>query len=73
MRWIQFLTPVKNMEAEEAKSFISNKKEGDYILLDVRQPTEYENSRIPGASLIPLPQLPDRLGELDRDKPVLVY
>ncbi|MDY6971352.1 MAG: rhodanese-like domain-containing protein [Thermodesulfobacteriota bacterium] len=73
MRWKQFLTPVKNMEAEEAKSFISREKEGDYTLLDVRQPTEYEESRIPGARLIPLPQLSDRLEELDRDKPVLTY
>jgi len=73
MRWRQFFTPVKNMDAAKAKLFISEQKEGEYTLLDVRQPKEYENSRIPGATLIPLPQLTDRLGELNRDKPVLVY
>ena len=73
MQWKQFITPVKNMDVEEVKDFMFNRKEGDYTLLDVRQNGEYEKSRIPGARLIPLPQLPDRLGELDRDKPVLVY
>lgn len=73
MLWKQFLTPVSSMKAEEAKSFMAGEQEGNYTLLDVRQPKEYENSRIPGAKLIPLPQLTDRLGELDRDKPVLTY
>ena len=48
-------------------------KEGSYTLLDVRQPGEYERERIPGAKLIPLPELTDRLDELDPDKPVLTY
>jgi rhodanese-related sulfurtransferase len=41
------------------------------LLLDVRQ-TEYER-RIPGAKLIPLPQLADSLSELDPEKPTIVY
>ena len=73
MRWKQFLTPVGNMDAEQAGNFMINRKEGDYTLLDVRQDREYEKSRIPGARLIPLPQLTDRLGELDPEKPVIVY
>ena len=73
MRWKQFLTPVKSIDAEEAKTFIADQQEGTYTLLDVRQPGEYESSRIPGATLIPLPQLSDRLGELDPEKPVITY
>lgn len=73
MRWKQFFTPVENMDAEQAKNFMFNRKEGDYTLLDVRQNGEYEKSRIPGAHLIPLPQLANRLGELDLEKPVIVY
>ena len=73
MRWKQFFTPAKNMEVEEAKSFLSNRKEGDYNLLDVRQKSEYDVSRIPGARLGPLPQLTDRLKELDPEKPIIVY
>ena len=35
------------------------------VVLDVRKPQEYEIARIAGATLIPLHELPDRLGELD--------
>jgi rhodanese-related sulfurtransferase len=73
MRWKQFLTPVASMDTEEAKAYMAEHEEGSFTLLDVRQPGEYENSRIPGATLIPLPELADRLGELDPDKPVIPY
>jgi len=64
---------VKDMAAEEAKAYIGQHREGSYTLLDVRQPGEYEKARIPGAKLIPLPELPDRLKELDPEKPVMTY
>ena len=35
------------------------------VLIDVREPHEWEIAHIDGARLIPLGQLPDRLGELD--------
>lgn len=73
MQWKQFLTPVKNMETEEAKRYLDEHKEGSFTLLDVRQPGEYEGARIPGAKLIPLPELPNRLGELDPEKPLIAY
>jgi len=73
MFWKQFFTPVKNMGADEVKDFMDARKEGAYTLLDVRQPSEYEGQHIPGAKLIPLTELPNRLGELDAEKPVIVY
>ena len=73
MRWKQFLTPVASMATEQAKAYMAEHEEGSFTLLDVRQPGEYENSRIPGATLIPLPELADRLGELDPDKPIIPY
>jgi hydroxyacylglutathione hydrolase len=42
-------------------------------LLDVRGPAEWKNGRIPGATHIFLPQLQKRSGELDKQRPVLVY
>ncbi len=33
-------------------------------LLDVRQPDEYEQRHVPGAQLIPLAEVPDRMAEL---------
>ncbi|HDZ91537.1 MAG: rhodanese-like domain-containing protein [Deltaproteobacteria bacterium] len=73
MKWKKLFTPVKNMAAEEARNYMAEHEEGTYTLLDVRQPGEYEDSRIPGAVLIPLPQLADRSRELDPEKPVIVY
>lgn len=73
MRWKQFLTPVESMDTKEAKAYMAQKKEGAFTLLDVRQPGEYEKERIPGALLIPLPELADRLGELDPEKPIIPY
>jgi rhodanese-related sulfurtransferase len=67
------MTPVKDMDTEEARAYIDSNKEGTFTLLDVRQPKEYEKSRIPGAKLVPLPELTDRLGELDSEKPVIAY
>jgi len=42
-------------------------------LLDVRTPAEYAAGHIPGAKLIPLDSLRDRLSEIDRDGIITVY
>jgi len=73
MRWKQFLTPVHSMNVDEARTYMNEHKEGSYTLLDVRQPGEYEEERIPGAKLIPLPGLSDRLSEMDSQRPTIVY
>ncbi len=73
MKWRQFLTPVQSMETEKVKAYMADHREGTFTLLDVRQPGEYEKDRIPGAKLIPLPELANRLGKLDQAKPVIVY
>ena len=73
MKWMQFQTPVAGMDAEEARAYLKGHREGRYTLLDVRQPSEYEKGRIPGAKLIPLPELANRMGELDPKKPVIAY
>lgn len=43
------------------------------VLLDVREPFEFEKVHIPGSVLIPLGQLQHRLGELDRDAEIITY
>ena len=73
MKWKQFFTPVKSFNSKEAKAFMNNKASGAFTLLDVRQPEEYEKSHIPGAKLIPIPDLGTRIGELSADKPIIVY
>jgi len=42
-------------------------------LLDVREPVEASFASLPDSLLIPLAELPDRLDELDRDTPFVVY
>jgi adenylyltransferase/sulfurtransferase len=43
------------------------------MLLDVRNPLEYQRRHLPGAVLLPLPQLADRAAEVPRQGPVVVY
>jgi rhodanese-related sulfurtransferase len=73
MKFSDFLSRVKTMDADEVRRWIDEKPEGSYTLLDVREPEEYEEGHIPGALLVPLSELPDRLSEVDPTKPVLTY
>jgi rhodanese-related sulfurtransferase len=73
MKWKQLFTPAESMEANDLRTFMAEQPEGTYTLLDVRQPGEYEESHIPGSLLIPLPQLTDRIHELDPERPTIVY
>ena len=66
----------KNM-SQEADMTVTELKEridsgNPPVIVDVRQPEEFEICRIPGAILIPLMQLPTRLGELDRDQEIVL-
>jgi adenylyltransferase/sulfurtransferase len=59
------------MDAAELKA----KMDGNdrIVLIDVREPQEYQICRIPGSRLIPLGQLPARIAELDPDAETVVY
>jgi adenylyltransferase/sulfurtransferase len=47
---------------------------GEHLfVLDVRNPNEFAICRIPGTVLVPLPELPARLGEVPRDREVIVH
>ena len=58
---------------DELEEFRTKTRERNYLLVDVRQPVEYAESHIPGAQLIPLPEIEDRLGELEEDKNLILY
>ena len=52
----------------------SVRQKGDeLVLIDVREPHEWEIAHIEGARLIPLSQLPDRLGELDGHAEIVTH
>lgn len=45
--------------------------DGDAILLDVREESEWDAGHAPMASFIPLAELPDHLDELPRDRLII--
>jgi rhodanese-related sulfurtransferase/rubrerythrin len=45
------------VSADELKKYIADKRESEYALIDVRQPQEYAAGHLPGARLLPLPEL----------------
>ena len=73
MKWRQFFTPAQSLDINEAEKLISEHSAEEINIIDVRQPSEYEKGHIPGAWLIPLPDLPGRMDELDSEMPSLVY
>ena len=73
MRWKQFFTPVKSIDTDRANALLDEHPGQAMTILDVRQPKEYEAGHIPGAKLIPLPDLVNRLTEINPLKPTLIY
>ncbi|HKK33466.1 MAG TPA: rhodanese-like domain-containing protein [Desulfomicrobiaceae bacterium] len=65
--------PIETMFADEFKTYRSTHREREYLLVDVRQESEYRQEHIPGAMLIPLSEIEQRLGELSPDKDLLFY
>ena len=68
-----FFKQIPAMTVEQVKDLVREKNPGEYNLIDVRQPGEYEQSHIPGANLIPLGELAARTGEIDRSKTTILY
>jgi sulfur-carrier protein adenylyltransferase/sulfurtransferase len=64
-------TGVPEVTVEQLKAKID--KGDDFFLLDVREPNEYQICRIAGSTLIPLGELAQRTGELDRNKEMIVH
>src|SRR5882724_1669832 len=58
-------------DVRELKRKIDAKE--DFFLLDVREPNEYQIGRIPGSTLIPLGEIPQRFQEIPRDKEIIVH
>jgi rhodanese-related sulfurtransferase len=68
-----YFKPVSSWTVEEVRTVLRERNAESCNLVDVRQPGEYESGHLPGARLIPIAELRDRLGELDRSKPTITY
>lgn len=64
---------VDTITPEQLRKFIQENHEKHYLLLDVRQPGEYHSMHIPGARLMPLPQLVQNVESLPADKTLVFY
>lgn len=62
------MTLPPNVNISEAAAL----RDAGAFMLDVREPFEWDEYHMPGATLIPLGELPARLNEVPRDKPVVV-
>lgn len=45
----------------------------DLQIVDIRTPSDWDKGHLPGARYVFLPEIPDRLDEFDRSKPVVTY
>lgn len=70
---MDFDAPWTDLEVEVADLRRWREQGRDLQLVDVRQPVEQAIASIDGALLVPLAELPARVGELDRERPVVVH
>ncbi len=60
--------PIREIDVDELAALL----EQGARLIDVREPNEYEQARVPGAELVPLATVPDHLERFDTDGPTYV-
>jgi sulfur-carrier protein adenylyltransferase/sulfurtransferase len=66
--------PAPSSDAIDAIELKQKLDRGDnFVLLDVREPHEYQIARIPGSRLIPLGELPKHLNELEPDADIVAH
>lgn len=64
-------TRVPELTAPEVKEMMDDKK--PFVLVDVREPHEFQICRIPGSILIPLGEVPKRMNELNSADEIVVH
>lgn len=62
---------MESITTTELRSILSSDFQG--LLIDVREPDEYDVAHIEGSRLIPLKTLPDALDSLPRDREILIH
>jgi rhodanese-related sulfurtransferase len=63
---------VASLPGEITVNQAAQKRDQGAFILDVREPSEWTQFHIPGATLIPLGDLPNRLTEIPKDREVVV-
>ena len=64
-------TGIVNLDTEQLRAYLDNHREQDFMLIDVREPSEYSRLHIPGARLIPFPLIEEEIPKLPLDKDLI--
>jgi len=65
------MSGVPEIGPREVKQMMDEKQ--PFVLIDVREPHEFQICRIPGSTLIPLGEIPKRMHELDSASEIVVH
>ncbi|OGR12584.1 MAG: hypothetical protein A2341_15175 [Deltaproteobacteria bacterium RIFOXYB12_FULL_58_9] len=57
---------VTDITADQLRQYIDAHSQTEYLIVDVRQPEEFEKGHLPGAKLIPVGTIVERMAELSR-------
>lgn len=58
---------VTQIDKDELKNILSD-SDNNKVVIDVREPEEYNEAHIPGVPLVPMQTIPDLLDGFDKDK-----
>jgi rhodanese-related sulfurtransferase/rubrerythrin len=73
LKFVCSIDEIKLISPAEVKNILDSDKTGEYMLIDVRQPREYDRQHLPGSRLIPLGELEVRSYELDKSRKAILY
>ena len=62
---------MNQISASQLKAWLDDATREPPVLLDVREPWEYDKARIAGSQLVPMREVPARASEIDPDKEVV--
>ena len=62
---------MERITAGELAAWLADERREKPVLLDVREPWEFDKARIDGATLIPMREVPSRLEQIDEGKEVV--
>jgi len=65
------MSGIPEIGPREVKKMIDEKQ--PFVLIDVREPHEFQTCGIPGSTLIPLGEIPKRMNELDSASEIVVH
>jgi rhodanese-related sulfurtransferase len=62
---------MQTLTAPELAAWLADTSRAKPVLLDVREPWEFQTCRIEGSLPIPMNSIPERMQELDEDAPIV--